>query len=430
MLNFGKLLLNSILQLNGANKKKFLPFVSPIFAILASSIPAPASAVNFEGGNATLRCINIPNLQTTAKWTVNVDEPYPPLVSFQGLISFSIAFETVDTVSVGQSLYTFTRQIGGVAATTKTKGGATSALFTGSGTGISTNSAGSYVLPPFQVTCGALFPDVAFVFDTTGSMSNHIGAVQSTAKTLLNQLESLNLDYRVAVTDYKDFPNQGGYPYNPDLPFSNDKSAIVSAIDSMSGKVSGGGDFAESAYSALIRTIRGEGIGGWREDATKSIILLTDAPAHNPEPYTGYTEQDVINAALSVDPDFSTPATLMRAASARMLSLENEKISVTSNTSSENPFRIYSIIAGGDPTAVNSFANISKQTGGKLYRTSSADDIANALLDIITNISEDYDSPPRSVPEGSSVVALMVMGGFGCLLLVAKRKKFGVLEKN
>ncbi len=106
-------------------------------------------------------------------------------------------------------------------------------------------------------------------------MRSSIASVQTAAKDILNQLDTSGADYRIAVADYKDFPEQSGYPYRADLPFSTDKTAITNSINSLSNDIGGGGDTPEAAYSGLIRTINTEGLGSWRDKAKRSVVILT-----------------------------------------------------------------------------------------------------------------------------------------------------------
>lgn len=233
--------------------------------------------------------------------------------------------------------------------------------------------------------------DLEFLFDTTGSMGGHIQGVQAAATNILNRLDASGADYCISVADYKDFPEQSGYPYRPDLPFSNDKTAIINSIDSLSSNIGGGGDTPEAAYSGLIRAMQTEGLGSWRNGAKKAVVIMTDAPPHDPEPHTGYTLKDVVDEAYAVD-----------------------------------PASIYSIIPGGDPTAVSYFSQISSSTGGKLYTTNSSDDIANALLDITNQVTTSPSNPGgtvQSVPEPSPIKGLLTLIPALLGLSLLKRKK-------
>ncbi|MFQ4144222.1 vWA domain-containing protein [Chlorogloeopsis sp. ULAP02] len=289
-------------------------------------------------------------------------------------------------------------------------------------------------VPLLSTLCDIPNPNLAFVFDTTGSMGSYIGTVQQTAKDILNKLDVSGLNYRVAVTDYKDFGGSD-YPYRPVLPFSSNQAAITSAINSLSS-VSGGGDTPESAYSALIRTIQGEGIGEWEEDAySRSIILLTDAPPHDPETYTGYTAEDVIAAARFANVGTGNPLALsstqtmspFSSASANMFAVEQ----ATDANSNEDtpplvkrlyPIRIFTILAGGNTWGAEFYEKIAKETLGKVYYTSSANDITKALFDITGTLSGGGDSTVK-VPENSPVIGLLVMGTLIAGMAMFKRKR-------
>ncbi|MFC1615391.1 VWA domain-containing protein [Patescibacteria group bacterium] len=155
--------------------------------------------------------------------------------------------------------------------------------------------------------------DLIFVVDTTGSMYDDIAAAKASAVDIVNTLESSGLiDYRAAVVDYRDFPidpygASGDYPYHAVLPFSSDSATIIGAINSLS--LGNGLDWPESLYSALIRAMLCEGLGDWRNvpGIKKSVIVMTDAPPHDPEPFTGYTSADVILTAFLVDPAIVFP---------------------------------------------------------------------------------------------------------------------------
>jgi hypothetical protein len=146
--------------------------------------------------------------------------------------------------------------------------------------------------------------DLIFCIDTTGSMGDDIDAVKAQAVDIVNQIAEDFPNFRVAVVDYRDHPvdpyGEPGidYPYNDVLAFSTDKAAVISAINSLS--LGSGNDWEESVYSAIMHCINASTLGGWREDpVTRKIIVMGDAPPHDPEPFTGYT-LDSVEAAASV----------------------------------------------------------------------------------------------------------------------------------
>ncbi|MGQ9780486.1 MAG: hypothetical protein ACUVRM_11555 [Bacillota bacterium] len=117
-------------------------------------------------------------------------------------------------------------------------------------------------------------------------------------------------------------------------------------------------------YSALIRAINTEGLGEWRDGATKIVIPIGDAPPHDPEPFTGYTASSVEAAAKAVDPAVICP-----------------------------------VVVGGDPTAYYYFLDLAQRTGGKVFKAADASEVVGAILTAIHEISEgNIGQPPPPPP--------------------------------
>ncbi len=193
--------------------------------------------------------------------------------------------------------------------------------------------------------------DLVFVVDTTGSMSGYIAAMQNGMKGYLNQLEAKDIDYRIAIVDYRDFPERASandYPYKVQLTFTGNEDSVIAAINALS--LGGGGDEEETVYSALI-----DGLNDltWREDAGKTVILMGDADSLDPEPNTGYTLADAVE---SLQKDYSSPVTLFA-------------ISATGST-------------------ISTFASLATQTGGKCYTSAAALDVSEFVSDIIETIEK------------------------------------------
>jgi hypothetical protein len=210
--------------------------------------------------------------------------------------------------------------------------------------------------------------DLIFLVDTTGSMWDDIDAVKASANEIVEALDSEGLDYRVAIADYRDYPElpYGGemdYVYNLDLPFSNDKDSIISAINGLS--LGWGADEPESVYSALVHSMEdpnkdpaNSANSGWRNGVAKAIIILADAQPQNPEPWSGgHTLADVISISESID-----------------------------------PVLVYSVIIGSSESAYEAFAEISEGTNGNVYTSPTANDVVAAILEAIGDISE----PPEN----------------------------------
>jgi hypothetical protein len=151
--------------------------------------------------------------------------------------------------------------------------------------------------------------DLVFSIDTTGSMGPHIAGAVAAANDVVDALSgrgdpAILTDYRVGVVDYKDVDSNLPFPCPPDydavvdLPFSTRRTQIVASLNSLIAKVSGGCDFPEDVLSGVQRAVELP----WRDGVNKAIIVMGDAPGHDPEPHSGLTSASVIAAALAVDP--------------------------------------------------------------------------------------------------------------------------------
>jgi Mg-chelatase subunit ChlD len=187
--------------------------------------------------------------------------------------------------------------------------------------------------------------DLVFVLDTTGSMGLYIGAAKAAATTITNALFS-KADARVALVDYKDLYAScpfDGYAARVDLEFSTSPAAFSTALAPLTA--SGGCDAPESVYSGLMAGIDLP----WRPGVQKSLILIGDAPPHDPEPTTGLTRTKVSAAARAVD-----------------------------------PASIYSINLGGGGSPF--FEGLADDTGGKVYPASDPSTAIDKVLEAITTI--------------------------------------------
>ena len=198
--------------------------------------------------------------------------------------------------------------------------------------------------------------DLIFCIDTTGSMYDDIASVKTAAVEIVDEIATEIPDFRIAVVDYRDFPynpygGSGDYAYNDVLGFSSDQSTIVSAINSLS--LGYGNDWEESVYSGIMHCIESTSLGGWRgQPIKKAIIVMGDAPPHDPEPYTGYTMADVIQAAEDADPVI-----------------------------------VFPVVIGGNSTVLSYFTGIADGTGGEVFTASSARDVVNAIMSAINVIT-------------------------------------------
>lgn len=142
--------------------------------------------------------------------------------------------------------------------------------------------------------------DVVLVIDSTSSMRDDIAAVKSYASSFVDNLAAESKSYRVGVVTYRDFPERsrspGDYPFRVDLPFSENKAAILAAVNGLG--LGEGGDAPETVYSGLRAAIGFP----WRVGVKKVILQFGDAPPLDPEPTTSLRAADISAAARAVDP--------------------------------------------------------------------------------------------------------------------------------
>ncbi len=203
--------------------------------------------------------------------------------------------------------------------------------------------------------------DLCFLIDSTGSMWDDIDAVKDVSLTLVDDLEENYKDLRIAVVDYRDYPEDpygasGDWITNVQTVFTSDVNAARAGINAIDAD--GGADWPEAVFSAVYRTLSGTGIGAWRENAERRIILMGDAPGHNPEPWTGgHSYSDITTLWDSL----------------------TDKIS------------IHALYIGGDTDANEQFHALAADTGGSTRYAEAAGDVGAAMADLI----DEFTVTPR-----------------------------------
>lgn len=117
--------------------------------------------------------------------------------------------------------------------------------------------------------------DVMLVVDTTGSMSDELTYIQTELKDVITRISKDNpeTDTRVSVNFYRD--NSDEYTVRP-FHFTSDIDTAVKDIGEQ--YADGGGDYPEAVLQALDNAIN---CHDWRENSTKLMFLVLDAPPHD-----------------------------------------------------------------------------------------------------------------------------------------------------
>jgi Mg-chelatase subunit ChlD len=115
--------------------------------------------------------------------------------------------------------------------------------------------------------------DLAFVLDTTGSMSEEIEAVKQTIHAVSDQLGAAQTDVRVGLVEYKD---RTDCLLTRTFPFSSDLRAFSDQVASLAA--SGGGDTPEDMHAGLAAALDKL---SWRAGAVaRMVVVIADAPPH------------------------------------------------------------------------------------------------------------------------------------------------------
>jgi len=120
---------------------------------------------------------------------------------------------------------------------------------------------------------GSRMVDVAFVLDTTGSMSEEIASVKATIQKVARALSSEQVQVRIGMVEYKDRSD----PFVTKVyPMSTNLSAFSAKIAGI--EASGGGDMPEDMNEGIHVAITGL---EWSPQAVaRMAFVIADAPPH------------------------------------------------------------------------------------------------------------------------------------------------------
>ena len=236
-----------------------------------------------------------------------------------------------------------------------------------------------------EATTAAL--DLIFCIDVTGSMDDDIASVKAAASNIVNTVASRSSDYRVAIIAYRDWDDSEGYAMFEDYGFSSDVGTIIGNINSLS--VAGGDDEPEAVLEALMRAIDSRSVGSWRNNVNKQVIVMGDAPPHDPS-REGFTAASVAQAAEDAD-----------------------------------PVVIQAIVVGNDgvysPEAVEAFRELATLTGGNFFEAADASQVAEVLQQTIEDIQPLGGDDSALFGAGVVVIGAVCLGGaviFGGIVLL------------
>ncbi|KAH3712522.1 hypothetical protein DPMN_072273 [Dreissena polymorpha] len=117
--------------------------------------------------------------------------------------------------------------------------------------------------------------DLAFIIDTTGSMSSYIETARRNIQRVVDEISTdSNKDIQFALVEYRDHPQQDHTYVFRKHDFTPSVSTMKSWLDA--SQASGGGDTQEAVADALHTW----NSLSWRPNAVKIAVLVADAPPH------------------------------------------------------------------------------------------------------------------------------------------------------
>jgi hypothetical protein len=125
--------------------------------------------------------------------------------------------------------------------------------------------------------------DLAVVFDDTGSMGEEISAMKSKVKYLTDTIKASGIDANYSLVSFKDTATIR-------TKWTKDPAIFKKSVDSLSSD--GGGDEPEDSLDAIETALS----MGFRPDAQKVILVISDAHAHyknDTTRFSNYTKEQI-----------------------------------------------------------------------------------------------------------------------------------------
>jgi hypothetical protein len=121
--------------------------------------------------------------------------------------------------------------------------------------------------------------DLVFIQDCTGSQGSYISSATKNIELICGNIyESGKLqnreDLRVGLVAFRDHPPQDHTYVTKNFGFTSDIAKVQKDLSGL--YASGGGDGPEAVTAAMFEALNMD----WREDASKMVVIIADAPPH------------------------------------------------------------------------------------------------------------------------------------------------------
>ncbi len=125
--------------------------------------------------------------------------------------------------------------------------------------------------------------DVFFLQDLTGSFGDDLPNVKEVVPQAVDALNKIQDNTQIGLGSFMDKPINGrgvstDYVYQTDLTMTKDASIFSMALTGLT--LGNGGDWAESQLESLFQVAKHGSDIGFRENAVKTVVMMTDADYH------------------------------------------------------------------------------------------------------------------------------------------------------
>src|SRR6187551_3656286 len=127
-------------------------------------------------------------------------------------------------------------------------------------------------------------PDVILLVDITGSMSSAINNIKSNLGSVISTVTGTQSTAQFAVVSFGDLGDGPDRGFKVVEGLTSNVGRLQDAVNSLSA--GGGGDVAEDWINALFQ-IAGTDAIAFRPDSSPIVVLVGDAPSHDPSPPSG-----------------------------------------------------------------------------------------------------------------------------------------------
>ena len=170
--------------------------------------------------------------------------------------------------------------------------------------------------------------DVVFLVDTTTTMSGYINNVADNMTTFIDKLTDSNTDYRIAVVSFNE--QASGVDTSPssvhigqetaeELAFTDNSSSVTSKLRQIASEVGvvvnnqlvrglGGSWLPESGLEGVQKALS---LTGWRDNANRQIIVISDASFHDSGDTLGIESSTSTNGAGTAPYDYQDVSTVI-----------------------------------------------------------------------------------------------------------------------